>query len=67
VMTVISATTTASISTVVTPTSVIVAWAILGNAPTITEVLGGLVVIAGVVLVTQRAATEAIGLEAALA
>ena len=67
VMTVISATTTASISTVVTPTSVIVAWAILGNAPRLTEVLGGLVVIAGVVLVTQRATTEAVGLEPALA
>ena len=67
VMTVISATTTASISTVVTPTSVIVAWAILGNAPGPTEVIGGLVVIAGVVLVTQRATTEAVGLEPALA
>jgi drug/metabolite transporter (DMT)-like permease len=67
VMTVISATTTASISTVVTPTSVIVAWVILGNAPTVTEVLGGLVVIAGVVLVTQRASTDAVGLEPAVA
>ena len=67
VMTVISATTTASISTVVTPTSVIVAWVILGNAPTVTEVLGGLVVIAGVVLVTQRPTADAVGLEAAVA
>ena len=54
VMTVVSATTTASISTVVTPTSVMVAWAVLGNAPSPTEVVGGLVVIAGVVLAAQR-------------
>lgn len=59
VMTVVSATTTASLGTVVTPTSVFVAWVVLGNAPTLTEVLGGAVVVAGAVMVTRRPTAEA--------
>jgi drug/metabolite transporter (DMT)-like permease len=54
VMTVISATTASSLGTVVTPTSVMVAWVVLGDAPTWREVVGGLVVISGVVLVTRE-------------
>jgi len=54
VMTVISATTASSLGTVVTPTSVMVAWVALGDAPTWREVLGGIVVITGVVLVTRQ-------------
>jgi drug/metabolite transporter (DMT)-like permease len=54
VMTVISATTASSLGTVVTPTSVMVAWVVLGDAPTWREVLGGVVVITGVVLVTRE-------------
>jgi drug/metabolite transporter (DMT)-like permease len=54
VMTVISATTASSLGTAVTPTSVMVAWVVLGDAPTWREVLGGLVVIGGVVLVTRE-------------
>jgi drug/metabolite transporter (DMT)-like permease len=53
VMTVFSATTASSAGTVVTPTSVMVAWVVLGDAPTWREVLGGVVVVAGVVLVTR--------------
>ncbi len=56
VMTVMSATTTTSITTVVTPLGILVAWLTLGDAPTITEVLGGLVVITGVVLVVRYSA-----------
>lgn len=54
-MTAISATTATSLSTVVTPTSVLVAWAVLGDAPSVIEVLGGAVVIAGVILVVRNA------------
>jgi drug/metabolite transporter (DMT)-like permease len=59
VMTVVSATTATSISTAVTPLSVVVAWVWLGQAPTLAEVLGGAVVVAGVVMVTSRATAEA--------
>jgi drug/metabolite transporter (DMT)-like permease len=58
VMTVISATTASSLGTVVTPTSVMVAWVVLGDAPTWREVLGGAVVVTGVVLVTRTPPTE---------
>jgi drug/metabolite transporter (DMT)-like permease len=54
VMTVLSATTTSAITTVVTPTSVLVAWLVLGDAPTLVDALGGLVVIGGVILVVLR-------------
>jgi drug/metabolite transporter (DMT)-like permease len=54
VMTVISATTASSLGTAVTPTSVMVAWLVLGDAPTWREVVGGAVVIGGVVLVTRE-------------
>lgn len=54
VMTVVSATTATSISTVVTPLSVLVAWGVLGDPPTLVEVLGGAVVIAGVMLVVRN-------------
>jgi drug/metabolite transporter (DMT)-like permease len=55
-MTAISATTATSLSTIVTPTSVVVAWAVLGDAPSWVEVLGGAVVIAGVILVVRNGA-----------
>ena len=55
-MTAISATTATSLSTVVTPASVMVAWAVLGDAPSWAEVLGGAVVIAGVMLVVRNSA-----------
>lgn len=58
VMMVVSATTATSISTVVTPLGVLVAWMWLGEPPTWAEVLGGAVVVAGVVLVTTQAAEE---------
>jgi drug/metabolite transporter, DME family len=56
-MTVMSATTTTSITTVVTPASVVVAWVVLGDAPSLAEVLGGIVVITGVMLVVHRSVT----------
>jgi DME family drug/metabolite transporter len=59
VMTVVSATTTASLGTVVTPASVLVAWLVLGNAPTLVEVVGGIVVVGGAVMVTRHPTAEA--------
>ncbi len=53
-MTAISATTATSLSTIVTPTSVLVAWLVLGDAPSLVEVAGGAVVIAGVILVVRN-------------
>ena len=53
VMTVLPATTTVSIGSVLTPTTVLVAWAVLGTAPTWFDVVGGCVVIGGVMLVTR--------------
>jgi drug/metabolite transporter (DMT)-like permease len=53
-MTAISATTATSLSTIVTPTSVLVAWLVLGDAPSWVEVFGGAVVIAGVILVVRN-------------
>ncbi|MGB8858582.1 MAG: DMT family transporter [Ilumatobacteraceae bacterium] len=53
-MTVVSATAASSMGTVVTPTSVFVAWVVLGDRPTLLEAVGGVIVIAGVVLVTRR-------------
>lgn len=52
-MTVVSATTATSLSTVVTPTSVLVAWVVLGDPPSWREVVGGAVVLAGVMLVVR--------------
>jgi drug/metabolite transporter (DMT)-like permease len=53
IMTVLPATTTVSIGSVLTPTTVLVAWAVLGTAPTWFDVIGGCVVIGGVMLVTR--------------
>jgi drug/metabolite transporter (DMT)-like permease len=61
VMTVVSATTATSVSTAVTPLSVIVAWVWLSQAPTWLEAIGGAVVVAGVVLVTSRATADVAG------
>jgi len=57
-MTVLSATTASALSTVVTPTSVLVAWVVLGEAPTWLEVVGGAVVVLGVVMVTREPVPE---------
>jgi drug/metabolite transporter (DMT)-like permease len=54
VMTVMSATTTTSITTIVTPASVVVAWAVLGEAPSASEIVGGAIVVAGVMLVLHQ-------------
>ncbi len=48
----LSATTTAGLSTIVTPFGVVVAWGVLGERPTLLVVLGGAVVVAGALLVT---------------
>ncbi len=58
VMREISATAAMSASTVVTTSSVLVAWLVLGDRPTLVQVLGGVVVLAGVVLVTRRSAAD---------
>jgi DME family drug/metabolite transporter len=62
-MTAISATSATSLSTVVTPTSVLVAWAVLGEVPSWVEVLGGAVVIAGVMLVVRNAAPAEVNVD----
>jgi drug/metabolite transporter (DMT)-like permease len=54
VMREVSATAAMSASMVVTPSSVVVAWLVLGDRPTLVQVLGGVVVLTGVVLVTRR-------------
>lgn len=53
-MTAISATTAASLSTVVTPASVLVGWLVLGDAPTSLVVGGGAVVIVGALLIVNE-------------
>lgn len=53
VLTVISATTTTAITTVVTPVSILVAWAVLEQRPTAMEFVGAAVVVMGVVLATR--------------
>ena len=53
VLTVISATTTTAITSVVTPMSIVVAWAVLGQRPSGVELVGAAVVVAGVVLATR--------------
>ena len=58
VMREVSATAAMSASMVVTPSSVLVAWLVLGDRPTVVQVLGGVVVLAGVVLVTRRSAKD---------
>ena len=55
---VLPATTTASLSTLVTPLSVVVAWVHLGERPDRPTVVGVLAVAAGVALVSTGAATE---------
>lgn len=50
------ATTTASLSTLVTPLGVVVAWVALGDRPTTAVVVGGIVVVAGAWLVTAAGA-----------
>jgi len=52
-LSVIPATTVSSISTVVTPSSVMVGWLVLGDAPTAIDVVGGVVVLTGVVLANR--------------
>jgi drug/metabolite transporter (DMT)-like permease len=56
-MRVLSATTTTAISTVVTPLSVLVAWGVRGEVPTLAQALGGAVVIGGVMLVLSVRST----------
>lgn len=53
-MTTLSATTAISLGTIATPSSMIVAWLLLGDSPDVLEVLAAAVVIAGVVLVTAE-------------
>jgi DME family drug/metabolite transporter len=52
-MRVLSATTTSSLSTLVTPAGIIVAWIGLGERPSIAAVIGGTVAVVGVVVVTR--------------
>ncbi|HAP75127.1 MAG TPA: hypothetical protein DCR14_03505 [Acidimicrobiaceae bacterium] len=54
VMTAISATTAMSVSTIVTPLSMLVAWIALDDPPGPVEVVAGAVVIAGVIIVGRR-------------
>jgi drug/metabolite transporter (DMT)-like permease len=54
-MTAITATTATSLSTIVTPASVLVAWLVLGESPTAIELVGGAVVVSGVMLVVRNA------------
>lgn len=61
VMTVISGTTATSIGTIVTPGSMLVAWALLGDRPTLVEAVGGAVVITGVIIVTRTTAPAVTG------
>jgi drug/metabolite transporter (DMT)-like permease len=60
VMREVSATAAMSASTVVTPTGVLVAWLVLGDRPTLVQVLGGVVVLVGVVLVTRRSSHDSV-------
>jgi len=53
-MRVLSATTTASLSTLVTPVSIVIAWSVLDEAPTLAAVAGSAVVVAGVALVSRE-------------
>lgn len=62
IMRVLSATTTTSISTAVTPLSIVVAWAVLSEPPTIVQVVGGLVVVAGVLLAVTAGRRADVGL-----
>ncbi len=52
----LSATTTASLSTLVTPVGVVVAWAGLGERPGLLTVLGSIVAVAGVLLTVRSSA-----------
>ena len=54
-MQVLSATTTASLATLVTPVSILVAWVVLDEPPTVASVVGSAVVVVGVVFVTREA------------
>lgn len=58
-MQVLSATTTASLATLVTPVSIVVAWAVLDEPPTVQAVIGSAVVVTGVVLVTREPSDRA--------
>jgi drug/metabolite transporter (DMT)-like permease len=53
-MTTLSATTAISLGTIVTPSSMLVAWLVLDDAPGVLEVVAAAVVIGGVVLVTAE-------------
>lgn len=54
----LTATTTASLSTLITPLGVLVAWVGLGDRPTLAVVVGGVVVVLGAWLVTSSGAVE---------
>jgi len=58
VMQTFSATTTASLGTLVTPLSVVVARVGLGERPSLDAVIGGAIVVLGVLLVTSRLASS---------
>lgn len=53
-MRVLPATTTASMATLVVPVSMLIAWVVLGEAPTGTAVVGSVAVVSGVVLVSRE-------------
>lgn len=53
VLTVVSATTTTAANTVITPGGALIAWAVLGERPTLAEAVGGAVVIAGVLVLSR--------------
>ncbi len=53
-MRVLPATTTASMATLVVPVSIVIAWAVLGEAPTASALVGSVAVVSGVVLVSRE-------------
>lgn len=53
-MKVLPATTTASVATLVVPVSILIAWVVLGEAPTVEAVVGSVAVVSGVVLVSRE-------------
>jgi drug/metabolite transporter, DME family len=57
-MRVLSATTTASLASLVTPVSMLVAWVVLHETPTASTVIGSVAVVTGVVFVTSGPPTD---------
>jgi drug/metabolite transporter (DMT)-like permease len=55
-MKVLPATTTASVATLVVPVSILIAWVVLGESPTVEAVIGSVAVVTGVVLVSRERA-----------